>query len=174
MSLKEQTAEKHRLAEQTPFMKAVFKQTLPREVWKEWTYWKSLFYYAIETKCKDAGLLTGIEDIQRTESLTLDYREMGVDPNRNSINHVLAEYIHYIGSLDPNKALAHLYTWHMGDMFGGQMIKKIVEGPHNSLEFKDPQTIIASLRSKLTDDLGQEANVAFDWAIKLMNELYHE
>jgi hypothetical protein len=28
---------------------------------------------------------------------------------------------------------------------------------------------MANLREKLTDDLGDEANLAFDWAIKLMD-----
>ena len=57
----------------------------------------------------------------------------------------------------------------MGDLFGGQMIKKIVQAPHRALEFKDPQTLMTNLRAKLDDRLGEEANIAFDWAIKLMD-----
>jgi hypothetical protein len=53
-------------------------------------------------------------------------------------------------------------------MFGGQMIKKIVEGPHRSLEFDNAPELMKTLREKLTDDLGPEANVAFDWAINIM------
>ena len=42
MSLKEITADLHDLAEDTPFMKAVFEKRLPLEVWKEWTSRRSV------------------------------------------------------------------------------------------------------------------------------------
>ena len=58
----------------------------------------------------------------------------------------------------------------MGDLFGGQMIKKILDYvPHRNLEFKDVDGLKTAIRTKLTDDLGDEANVAFDWAIKIMH-----
>jgi heme oxygenase len=56
----------------------------------------------------------------------------------------------------------------MGDLFGGQMIKQIVKQPHRALDFKDPGTLMTNLRAKIDDRLGDEANVAFDWAIKIM------
>ena len=31
-----------------------------------------------------------------------------------------------------------------------------------------------AIRQELTDDLGDEARVAFEWAIKMMRELYNE
>ena len=66
--------------------------------------------------------------------------------------------------------MAHLYTWHMGDLFGGQMIKKIVPGKHRSLEFADSKTLMTNIRAKLDDSMADEANVAFSWAIKMMRE----
>jgi hypothetical protein len=48
------------------------------------------------------------------------------------------------------------------------MIKKVVKAPHRALDFKDPQTLMVNLRAKLDDSLGEEANVAFDWAIKIL------
>jgi hypothetical protein len=71
---------------------------------------------------------------------------------------------------DPNKIMAHLYTWHMGDMFGGQMIKKIVPAAHRNLEFKDVPTLMTNIRAKLDDSMGDEANIAFDWAILMMKD----
>jgi len=64
--------------------------------------------------------------------------------------------------------MAHLYVWHMGDMFGGQMIKKVVPGSHRNLEFQDIPTLMTNIRAKLDDSMADEANVAFDWAIKMM------
>jgi len=85
------------------------------------------------------------------------------------------DYHNYILSIakEPNKVMAHLYTWHMGDMFGGQMIKKIVPGPHRNLEFADTKLLINNIRAKLDDSMAEEANIAFDWAIKMMKDLYN-
>jgi hypothetical protein len=50
------------------------------------------------------------------------------------------------------------------------MIKKIVPGAHRNLEFEDAKTLITNIRAKLDDSMGDEANVAFDWAIRMMRD----
>ena len=73
---------------------------------------------------------------------------------------------------DTDLVLAHLYVWHMGDLYGGQMIKKILaDFPHNHLEFADPELLKTNIRNKLHTGLAEEANNAFDWAIRLMNDI---
>jgi len=46
MSLKELTAEKHKLAESTPFMKAVFANTLPKDLWVDFVAQKNSFLFS--------------------------------------------------------------------------------------------------------------------------------
>ena len=172
MSLKELTADKHRKAETTPFMKAVFAKTLPRDHWVDFTYQKSLFYNTIESAADAQGLMTDIEPMRRSALLAQDYEKMtsGTRKYKPSV----LEYHNYIQTLtDPKQIMAHLYTWHMGDLFGGQMIKKLVGGPHSSLDFLDPPVLIAAMRRKLSDDMAEEANIAFDWAIQILNEYDH-
>ena len=122
MSLNEITKEVHKAAEETKFMKSVFKKQMTTDVWRDYTYNKMLWYGAIECKARAEGLLDD------------------------------------------------LYTWHMGDLFGGQMIKKMLPPPHRNLEFKDVDGLKNNLRAKLTDDLGEEAINSFNWAIKIMDE----
>ena len=173
MSLKEITKEKHAAAESTLFMKAVFKKSLPQELWIDWTKQKSYFYNKIEYYSGQLGLLDDISNIRRSYFLLQDYTIMN---NSSGLIHnlrkpVLAygDYIDVIGT-DADKILAHLYTWHMGDMFGGQMIKKVVPGSHLALEFENVPALMQALRSKLHDGLGPEANTAFDWAINMMKD----
>jgi heme oxygenase len=170
MSLKELTAEKHQLAESTKFMKAVFAKTLPFELWVDFTYQKQLWYKEIEQSAKNAGLLENLPGIERAQLIMDDYQAMDKPlGSYNTYKETTKEYVNYIRSLtDPKRIMAHLYTWHMGDMFGGQMIKKIVEAPHTHLEFENARELMTTIRSMLTDDMGDEANVAFDWAIKIM------
>lgn len=172
MSLKELTVEKHAEAESTPFMKAVFDKTLPLELWADWTYQKWLFYGAIEGAAGANRLLGDLPDLRRTFYLFMDYNEMNTDRKKHEFRPIVIDYYNYLISIakDPNKVMAHLYTWHMGDMFGGQMIKKIVPGAHRNLEFEDPRTLMTNIRAKLDDSMGDEANVAFDWAIRMMRD----
>jgi len=172
MSLKELTADKHKLAESTPFMRAVFDQTLPQELWTDWTYQKWLFYGAIEGAAGANRLLGDLPDLRRAFYLFMDYNDMNTERKKHEFRPVVIEYYNYLISIakDSNKVMAHLYTWHMGDMFGGQMIKKIVPGSHRNLEFVDPRTLMTNIRAKLDDSMGEEANVAFDWAIRMMRD----
>jgi hypothetical protein len=172
MSLKELTVEKHQEAETTPFMKAVFAKTLPQDLWIDWTYQKWLFYGAIEGAAGANRLLGDLPDLRRAFYLAMDYAEMNGNNPRHQFRPIVIEYYNYLLSIsqDPNKIMAHLYTWHMGDMFGGQMIKKIVPGAHRNLEFEDSKILITNIRAKLDDSMGNEANVAFDWAIRMMRD----
>jgi len=172
MSLKELTWESHQKAEDTPFMKAVFAKTMPEELWIDWTYQKWLFYGAIEGAAGANRLLGDLPDLRRAFYLFMDYNEMNTERKKHEFRPVVVDYYNYIISIskDPNKVMAHLYTWHMGDMFGGQMIKKIVPGSHRNLEFEDADTLKTNIRAKLDDSMADEANIAFDWAIRMMRE----
>lgn len=172
MALKDLTAEKHREAESTPFMKAVFARTLPFDLWTDWTYQKWLFYGTIEGCAGACGLLNDLPDIRRAFYLFMDFNEMKQAGKSYEFRQSAKDYQQYLLSIgnDPAKIMAHLYTWHMGDMFGGQMIKKIVPGSHRNLEFADTKTLMTNIRAKLDDSMADEANTAFDWAIKMMRD----
>lgn len=172
MSLKEATYEKHKAAETTPFMKAVFAQKLPLDLWADFTYQRSLIYNGIEGVAGACGVIQDLPDISRAHYLYLDYKSMTGGELKHPYRLVAIDYYKYILSLFPNpdRIIAHLYVWHMGDLFGGQMIKKIVPTSHKSLEFKNPDVLKATIRAKLKDEMADEANIAFDWAIKLLND----
>lgn len=171
MSLKELTKVSHSAAEKTLFMKAVFKGTLPLHLWADFLYQKSLVYNAIESCAIDLGLIADIPELKRAFYLLEDARAC-------SLNHELRyqrtsiDYYEYIMSLypDPNKIMSHLYVWHMGDLYGGQMIKKTMIAPCSHLTFNDPQAIAGLLRTKTNDDMANEAINAFNWAIRMMEE----
>lgn len=173
MSLKELTAEKHKEAETTNFMKAIFAKKLPDDLWADFTYQKHLIYNAIEGVSGACGILKDFpKDIFKTHNLYLDYKQMTGGEIKHTYRTVTVEYYKYLLNLFPNseKITAHLYTWHMGDLYGGQMIKKIVPGPHTALEFKDAENLKSLIREKLNDNMANEANCAFDWAIKIMKD----
>ena len=169
MSLKDLTKDKHTAAEATPFMKALFKKSLPIALWKDFTYQKSIFYRMIETKARRANLLGGLEGIERADLLLDDARRTAGPIVITRLHNEL--YTQYLENLnDPTKIMAHLYVWHMGDLFGGQMIKKLVDAPTTALEFDEVDSMKEIFYAKINDDMANEANVAFDWALKIMGE----
>ena len=167
MSLRDLTKDKHTEAESTAFMKAVFDNKMPLHLWADFTYNKMIFYGAIEAKARAEGVMDDLNGIDRAYWLYEDFKAMRC---QGSIKTSVAEYRQYILDLEPGKVLAHLYTWHMGDLHGGQMIKKMIDAPHRSLEFEDRVELINKMRAKLDDSLGEQANNAFDWAIRIMKE----
>jgi heme oxygenase len=70
--------------------------------------------------------------------------------------------------------MAAIHMSHMGDLFGGQIIKKKAPGSGRFYDFNDAANLKAAIRAELTDDLGPEARVAFEWAIKIMKALNNE
>ena len=170
MSLKELTADKHAEAETTPFMKAVFARTMPMDVWTDYTYQKRSWYEVIEARAREYGLLDNLAGIERSALIMEDFKDMiNYDGTIYTLSPTSRNYCKYIRELDSaKKVLAHLYTWHLGDMFGGQMIKKIIDAPSKHLEFENARELMTTVRSMLTDDMADEANTAFEWAIKIL------
>ena len=169
MNLKELTKDKHTVVEQTKFMQAVMNKSMPADVWANFTYNKMLWMGCIEARARADGLLDDLVGIDRSYKLYEDAREM-LNGNYPRPKQVTQDYQRYLLDLEPGKVAAHLYVWHMGDLSGGQMIKKILPYPHRNLEFNNVEDLRTQIRSKLSNDLADEANVAFDWAIKIMQE----
>jgi len=72
---------------------------------------------------------------------------------------------------DENKLFAHIYTRHMGDLSGGQMIRKRVPGEGRLYQFEDPDTLKTAIRSKLDDSMADEAKICFDFATRTFQEM---
>lgn len=176
MSLKELTLDRHQAAENTQFMKAVFAKTLSLDLWADWTYQKTLFYLTIENSAGALGLLHDVPSIRRSFYIYQDFSEMWGHRPLPAYRKETVDYHNYLLSIskDPDLIAAHLYVWHMGDLYGGQMIKKIVEAPHRSLDFTDHKKTVDAIRLKINDSMADEANRAFDWAIRIMNSYEQE
>ena len=171
MLIRQATAEKHRQAESTDFMRAIFAGKLDPSLWRNFTFQKTLFYPTIETAAYALGLLKNLPGIGRSYPLYQDYLAQDIN-SQDRYNAATLRYQKYLVSIsaDPKKLLGHLYVWHMGDLHGGQMIKRVVPGKHTSLDFENAEILIANLRELITEDTLPEILVAFDWAIEILNE----
>ena len=175
MSLREITRDLHADAERTIFAKKLVTGSFTKEEYANYLWQMVLVYNGIEVAAKGQGMLKNLPDIERAHKIYQDCIEL-VGPNHNlKWLPETIEYYQYLLALSysDNKHLvkAHLYCRHMGDLFGGQIIAKKCPGSGKFYQFKDAENLKTAIRAELTDDLGDEARVAFQWAIKIMKAL---
>ena len=181
MSLKELTKDLHHEAEITKFAQALLSGNISREDYSAYLFQLVLIYELIEESCEQQGFLQNLKGVKRAYAISQDFAEI-VDDDRDYLMLPSAiEYYKYLLNLDadPDRRhliKAHMYVRHMGDLFGGQIIKKQVAHISSGkfYDFDNAAELKAAIRAELTDDLGDEARVAFQHAINIMRELYNE
>lgn len=180
MSLKEITKDLHHEAEITKFAKELLSGKISSKRYANYLYNMLAVYDPIEWYCKRQGFLDTMPNLPRLKAIYADFVELD-DGEYLYLTPATLEYqayLHKLGNDADRKHLikAHLYTRHMGDLFGGQIIKKQVAHISSGkfYDFEDADAMKAAIRATLTDDLGDEARVSFEYAIRMMKDLYGE
>lgn len=179
MSLKEYTKDLHTEVEKTEFSKLLLSGKITNEQYANYLYQMMLVYNPIELGAKLLGILDTLPGIERTHLIYQDFIELAGKDYTNKWVQSASDYHRYLLDLVGDKERrylikAHFYVRHMGDLFGGQFIAKMVPGTGRMYKFKDIETLKSSIRNIATDDLGDEARVAFKWAIAIMNDLHEQ
>jgi len=177
MSLKDITSDLHHEAELTVFAKTLLSGNITKEQYANYLYQMLAIYDPLEFYCERQGFFDQLPGLRRIGAIYSDFQEL---EDRNCHYQLLPStfnYHMYLVSLGNDKIKkhlikAHLYVRHMGDLFGGQIIKKQVPfTSHAFYNFDNAEELKMKIREELDDTLGAEARVAFMWAIKIMKEL---
>lgn len=175
--LKELTWNNHQKAERTEHARKLLKGMEPRE-YHRYIYNQYVQYAALESVAEVEGLLTGIENIKRSSLILEDLSELetiyNIQRNIDLLCPVVANYVRHTVDLDKQGILAHIYVRHFGDMYGGQIIKKRNPGSGKMYEFANVEELKTAVRAKLNDDMADEANRCFEFAMQLFEELGNE
>ena len=171
MSLRELIKQKHDEAENHRFVKYLFGGNISKKVYADYLYNQSIVYKALEDRANHFGILDTIKEIQRYDSICQDIKGIRASYHNHRKYDSTFEYVSYVSDLPSERILPHVYVRHMGDMFGGAILKKIVPGNGIMYDFENRSELIAKLRSMLNDDMSLEANIVFDYAIRLYEEL---
>jgi len=163
-TLKELTQENHRKAERSAFVGAMMKNQLTPNQWTRYLAWKRDILLFLDAKL---NLNSKHPEFDRTQQFEKDI----IDTNGgDSELHATHDYIEHINS-NLKDAWAHVYVHYLGDLRGGQMLKKIVKLPMSHVEYTDAEGLEAIIRSHLTDDLVDEANKGFELTMQAMEEI---
>ncbi|XP_030638735.1 heme oxygenase 2-like [Chanos chanos] len=197
------TKESHDMAENSPFVKDFLRGRIKRELFKLGTAALYFVYSALEEEIErnqDHPMFAPLyfpSELHRKEALSRDLEYFyGEDwENQISCSAATQSYvnrIHQVGHEDPALLVAHSWTRYMGDLSGGQILKKVAqralklpstgeglnfyhfEGIHNPTAFK---RLYRSRMNELEMDaetkerLLAEANLAFKFNLDVFAEL---
>ena len=172
-NLKELTSEKHKEAEEQPFLKSIFAGNVDKEKYTSYLFQLLMVYSPLEQYADNHGIFAGIRGAKRTKLIEKDWLELsGNTEVQGEIKNSTINYVNYITTIknDKHKLLAHIYVRHLGDMFGGQMLAKLLPGSNNMFKFDDLPKYLNGVRSQLDLSMAEEANKAFDFNIEMIKE----
>jgi heme oxygenase len=173
-NLKELTWEHHKNAERQAFVKEMFAIEPQISPSRYACYLFNQFkqYEVLERLASD--IFDTMPELRRTSKIFEDYKELWNNDYEPKLMPVVKEYIEYLDTIkdDSDKLMAHIYVRHMGDLSGGQMISKRVPGNGKFYQFDKPvNELKEQVRSKLHDNMADEAKVCFDFATKMFIQL---
>lgn len=165
MTLREAVESNHRAAEQTALARSMIDGTMDVELYHQFLFNMREIYWAIE---KRLPFLPA--NIHRTAKYDADLEDLA--RGSGTLMQSTQEYSRWISNLDVPNVWAHVYVHYLGNMYGGQMIGKKFSWKHSHLEFDDLKGCIAYVRANITGVDPAEANRAFEWTIRIYEELY--
>lgn len=170
--LKELTHEHHTNAERQAFAKELISGTISKKRYATFLFNQHPQYNLLET----FAMLHGILDIRIAPKIHADYTELWqeFEPHQPPLLPVVKEYMDHLLTIqqDPQRLMAHVYVRHMGDLSGGQMIARKVPGSGTMYTFdEDVKEIKERIRQRCTDEMAEEANICFDFATKMFQQM---
>jgi heme oxygenase (biliverdin-producing, ferredoxin) len=163
--LKDITNDKHREIEKLPLIQNMFQGTFTEPMYLHYLYELKHIYHTLETLAAEQGLFNNMPGIQRYDLICKDIEALGGYQDRDLMPATVA-YLNYLNGLNlssPELILAHVYVRHMGDLYGGKLMARVLPGPGYMYQFDDKNTIIKQFNEMLSVSLGDEANIGFDF-----------
>lgn len=164
-SLREAVQLEHSAAERTEMAQALIHGPISKRLYQGFLENICEIYHAIEMRLPNLP-----PNIKRYDKYKYDIAQLN-EPEAMFLP-AASLYASYLKEIDLPAVWAHVYVHYLGNMYGGQMIKKNLPWPSTHLDFDNPKECIAYVRSNLVDVDPEEAKTAFTHTMKLYDELY--
>ena len=173
-NLKELTWEHHKNAERQDFVKVLMSGKINPQFYATYLWNQHAKYNLLEAVGLANRMFDTFPTVQRKKSIEEDFNELWESKERPITLPSTNDYINHIRTImaDPDSLMAHIYVLHMGDLSGGQMIKKKVPGEGRMYQFEgDVQELKEAIRARTSDHMAEEAKWVFESATKLFQDM---
>jgi len=173
--IKELTWEHHKNAERQEFAKLMMGGKMHPDLYATYLWNQHKKYDLLEAMCGAHGIFADIgQNLSRKLLIEEDFRELWKHDNEPLMVQSTIDYLQHMRGImhDRDALMAHVYVLYMGDMSGGQMIKKKIPGEGRMYDFDgDIPAIKDKIRELTTDEMAEEAKWVFDSATQLFQQL---
>ena len=165
--IKELTKEIHQNAERQEFVKTLMSGSIEPKLYAIYLYNQLICYSELEKYGLENSLFRTTTNLPRAEHLHYDFKALWTSDNPPVITQSTVDYVKHIRTIkeDPEKLYAHIYTRHLGDISGGQMIMKKTPGPNRYYKFKDGE--VKEYKRIVKETINSYLNV---YQINILNE----
>ena len=180
----ELTWEYHKNAERQAFVSQLLSGTIDEKLYATYLYNQLKCYSKLEQYALESSLFLDTRNLPRAEHIFYDYRalwgDIGIPPVETESTKAYVKHLDTIRG-ENEKLYAHIYVRHLGDLSGGQMIKKKTPGPNRYYIFKHNEAKeykrivkerIESYLNVYEINVLPEAIFCFESATKLFKEMY--
>ena len=183
LDIKELTMEHHKDAERQAFVRILMSGEIDEKLYATYLYNQLQCYSVLEKYGLHNSLFRDTPGLLRAEHIHYDYRSLWTDIGAPpEITKSTKEYVEHIESIQDEamKLYAHIYVRHMGDLSGGQMIRKKTPGPNRYYTFKHKEVpeykrvvkeTINTYLNVYEHSVVPEAIYCFESATKLFKEM---
>ncbi len=173
----ELTWEYHKNAERQQFVKILLSGNT-------YLYNQLLCYGKLEEYCLESSLFHDTKNLPRAPHIFYDYKALWGDTDNPPVQtESTTEYLKHLETIrgENEKLYAHVYVRHLGDLSGGQMIKRKTPGPNRYYIFKHGEhkeykrivkERVESYLNVYEINVLPEAIFCFESATKLFKEMY--
>ena len=132
-------------------------------------------YQHLESLAQQAGLFDQLEGLPRAQRMQEDLVELAAGYQADLLSSTKTYLLHLdqLSQSDHSEQLfAHVYVRHMGDLYGGKLIARVVPGSGRWYQFENRAELAQRFNERVTLDLADEALVAFDHYGNIFQELW--
>jgi heme oxygenase len=178
--IKDLTLEQHKKAESEPFVQTLMSGSIHPELYATYLYNQLQCYAELEKYAFENGLFRQTPGLDRAQKIDHDFRSLWNKPEKPHITDSTLRYVYHLDTIksDAEKLYAHIYVRHMGDLYGGQMIKRKTPGPNTYLVFLKPEETKRVVRELINQYMNTyqvnvvaEAKLCFEYATELFKEM---
>lgn len=175
--LRSATQKKHEAVEALPFVQYLLHGNITTEHYIVYLAEMCEIYRHLEFLALHAGLFDNMPELPRTARIQADLEELAPG-YATEITDATRRYLQHLSDLadsnDPRQLFAHVYVRHLGDMYGGKLISRVVPGTGRWYEFDNRADLVKRFNAALTEDLTAEALVGFDHFGNIFQDLWNK